>query len=219
MHIDPIEDWRRLTQHYGAMLDEELRNLAADFGDLTLTAQQALRDEMRKRGLGDPQSPAAAARTEDGHAALRWGPAPAASGERSPADQEDNGAADEYTWKTLLCECETGEQALQISEMLRRAGIESWVDARSSFLPDPTLASLNPQVLVAADEFDRAREIAAQPIPQEIVELSKIKPEDYEPPVCPGCGTADPVLEGVDPVNAWHCESCGREWSEAGETG
>ena len=48
MQADPILEWQRLSEHYRAMNDDELRQLAADFADLTDTAQQALRSEMQK---------------------------------------------------------------------------------------------------------------------------------------------------------------------------
>ena len=51
MQADPIAELRRLTEHYRELSDDELRNLAADFADLTETAQQALRTEMQSRGL------------------------------------------------------------------------------------------------------------------------------------------------------------------------
>ena len=69
--------------------------------------------------------------------------------------------------------------------------------------------------MVAADQLDEAREIAARPIPQEIIDLSKMEVPDFEPPMCPSCGAADPALEGVDPVNTWCCETCGRQWIES----
>ena len=69
--------------------------------------------------------------------------------------------------------------------------------------------------MVAADQLDQAREIAARPIPKEIVEQSKMQTPEFEPPVCPNCGAGDPVLESVDPVNSWRCEACGKEWSES----
>ena len=69
-------------------------------------------------------------------------------------------------------------------------------------------------MLVAADQLEQARAIAAQPIPQEIIEESKTEVPEFELPVCPKCGAADPVLEGVDPVNTWRCEACGYEWTE-----
>jgi transposase-like protein len=73
-----------------------------------------------------------------------------------------------------------------------------------------------PRVVVAADELEEARAIAARPIPQEIINQSRVKVEDYEPPVCPRCGAADPLLQGVDPFNQWLCESCRARWTEAG---
>src|ERR1039457_7389600 len=54
MQGNPAEEWQRLTEHYREISDEELRELAADFVDLTQTAQEVLRNEMRNRGLGDP---------------------------------------------------------------------------------------------------------------------------------------------------------------------
>ena len=56
MQADPIQEWQRLTEHYRQMGDQELRELAFDFSNLTDTAQQVLRSEMRCRGLGDPQA-------------------------------------------------------------------------------------------------------------------------------------------------------------------
>jgi hypothetical protein len=93
---------------------------------------------------------------------------------------------------------------------LSRAGIESWIER-----PGGDWMIGGPRVLVAADQLDEARRIAAQPIPQEIVELSKIDVPEFEPPSCPQCGAADPVLEGVDPFNTWRCEACGKQWTES----
>lgn len=210
MKIDPVEDWRRLTAHYAGLADSQLQELAADYADLTDTARTVLHDEMRRRGLPGPQAPVPTAARPAARASCE---SPGAAPDRNDEEFAD-GQPYEYTWKTPLCECESQEQAWQISEMLRRAGIETWIDSRRSFLPDPTLDLLNPQVLVAADELDRARQITKQPVPQEIVELSRMKPEDYVPPVCPACGAADPILEAVDPANIWRCESCGRQWSD-----
>lgn len=57
MFASPDKEWRRLTEHYAGMYDEELLNLARDSKDLTEMAQQVLRDEIKKRGLGDPTAP------------------------------------------------------------------------------------------------------------------------------------------------------------------
>jgi ribosomal protein L37AE/L43A len=132
-------------------------------------------------------------------------------------EQESNFPHD-YTWKTQLCECDGLEEAWQISEVLKQAGIESWIERpgsrRYSVVPDASMEG-DLQVLVAADQLDQARAIAARPIPQEIVEQSKMQAPEFEPPVCPVCGAGDPVLEDVDPFNTWKCEACGKEWTES----
>jgi hypothetical protein len=205
--VDLGEQRRQLTEAYQDKWDEELRTLAAEFSDLTEMAQQVLRDEMRKRGLGDPQAkqaptPVAAIKPE-----LRW-----QDGETHEEDASE--ASVEFTWKTPLCDCATREEAWQRGEMLRRAGIESWIEAPGSY--DFVVAG--PRVVVAADQLDEARAIIAQPVPQEIIDQSKDELAEtvpFESPVCPGCGTPDPVLVGVDPVNSWQCESCGREWTDS----
>ena len=211
-HSDTIADWRSLTQHYGEMSDEELYELDADIGDLTEMAQQVLRDEMKKRGLSElpaaKADPAAIAHL----VAPQWdieSDSPAAEGEGVESDQPR-----EFTWKVLLCECEDRERAWQIQEVLRQAGIESWIQGRGYRV----VSDLgNPKIQVAADQLEQAREIIARPIPQAIVEQSRMPEEEYEPPKCPKCGAEDPVLEGIDPVNSWLCESCGKQWTDSAE--
>jgi ribosomal protein S27AE len=215
MLIDPVVEWRRLSEHYRSLGDEELRELARDFADLTDTAQQALSAEMSSRKLGSPEKSAQA-----------WNAEPVARTQAesvAPHDEEEgaDGPLVDYTWKTLLCECDTGEQAWQISEMLRQAGIESWIDGPGQYSPHRDLDMTNPRVLVAADELDRARLIAARPVPKEIVEESQMTGPEFEMPMCPRCGASDPTLEEAEPVNRWKCESCGSEWTdpEPGEDG
>ncbi len=230
MQADPTLEWRRLTEHYREMDDDGLRELAADFADLTDTAQQALRSEMRSRGLGDARSPEptvttnapqlstpsvpAAGRVEPepgpeypGFYAGYFGRMPELVPD-APDGADDEGPHD-YTWKTVLCDCDTNEQAQELSAALQQAGIESWVQQSREF------GRRNPRVLVAADQLDQARAIAASPIPPEIVAESRAEVPEYVPPSCPSCGAPDPVLEGVDPVNSWTCEQCGRKWTDS----
>jgi hypothetical protein len=233
MQTDPFVEYQRLTENYSKMYDQELLNLAANTADLTEQARQVLSGEMRKRGLQTPQA-AGTARKLPGQlpdpmparASARFGvlarapePVPDTPNFQDESGDE-SGESDEpreYTWKTVLCECEDREEAWQICEMLRRAGIESWIDGpRGSYSPySGELDLRTPRVLVAADQIDQAREIAARPIPQEIVEQSKMQTPEFEPPVCPKCGAEDPVLENADPANAWKCEACEYEWTEA----
>jgi hypothetical protein len=212
MHEDTIADWQRLTQLYREMGDGELEALDADIGDLTEVAQQVLRDEMKKRGLNEPSVPRGAIEPLE-----RFAPIESDGDVDSPTDEDESEEGDlphEYTWKTQLCECEEREEAWQIREVLRQAGIESWIEGPGSRVWD---GMSNPRILVAADQFEQAREIASQPIPQAIVEQSKMQVPDYEPPVCPSCGADDPILEGADPVNSWRCERCGKQWTDPAE--
>jgi hypothetical protein len=202
---DTVADWQSLTQLYGEMSETELYELDAGAGDLTEMAQQVLRDEMKKRGLSRLGTAASGT-------AARW-----QSGAASPADEVGSELSEEpyeFTWKVFLCECEDQQQAWQIREFLRQAGIESWLEGHG-YRVVSDLA--NPRIQVAADQLEQAREIIARPIPQEIIDKSNTPDEEFVVPVCPKCGAEEPVLEGVDPVNAWLCESCGAEWTDAAE--
>jgi hypothetical protein len=220
MQKDPLVEWQRLTETYGKMYDAELLELAEDSGNLTETAQQVLSDEMRKRGLALARTAGAPRRSAD--PMLEWAAAaPGANPEApelvadTPGTDDEGDAAQEYTWKTLLCECETGEEALQLAAALRHSGIESWIEGRGgTYSPFAHVDQGFPKILVPADRLEEAREIAANPIPKEIVEQSHIEVPEFEAPVCPKCGAEDPVLEGVDPVNSWFCEACENEWTE-----
>jgi hypothetical protein len=209
MHEDTIADWQRLTQLYREMGDVELEELNASIGDLTEVAQQVLRDEMKKRGLNEPSVTRGAFEPR----------APLQEGFNADSLTEADGTEDgevphEYTWKTPLCDCEDREEAWQIREALRQAGIESWIEGQGSRVWD---GMGNPRILVAADQFEQALEIASQPIPQAIVEQSRMQVPDFELPVCPSCGADDPILENADPVNSWRCERCGKQWTESAE--
>ena len=227
MQIDPVQEWQRLTAEYRQKSPEELLELARDYADLTQPAQQALRSEMRSRGLGDPENPKSVA-------ALRLAPrepldaplalindrdpmeiASGAFGALAPQpvpDTPDTGdevdGPHEYTWKTPLCDCETNEEAQQLTGVLRQAGIDSWIQQAREF------GRRDARVLVAADQLDQARAIAAQTNPQEIVEEEKEEVPEFVEPKCPKCGSEDVVLEGVDPENTWRCEQCDEQWTE-----
>ncbi len=135
MQMDPVQEWQRLTAAYREKSPEELLELAHDFADLTETAQQALRSEMRSRGLGDPESARAPREAEvsepvtfgsqlPGFIKVQpTGGVPGFGGETpqlvpdSPELPDDGGPHD-YTWKTPLCECYTREEAAQLQEAL-----------------------------------------------------------------------------------------------------
>jgi len=235
MQADPQKEWQRLRDLYHEMGEIELEELAADLGSLTETAQQVLRDELKIRGLDKPQRgeqpPKASGLPEvqpwdqsplgeqDDARATGLGPLMGGHWQQESPRPEGNEAEEsgdqpfEYSWKTELCECDAREEAWQVHEVLRRAGVESWIESPRSYMDAGGF-----RVLVAADQLDHAQAIAERPIPQEIVELSHMEAPEYQPPVCPRCGAADPVLEAVEPCNAWKCEACGNEWTEAADS-
>jgi len=204
MQSNSIQEWQRLTSLYSEMGDVELRELTACIGDLTDVAHQVLREELKKRGFDT--SNAASRPAESDRRQIH---------ELSFVDESDdaNGWSDdaqEFTWKTFLCDCENSQQARQLTEVLRRIGIESWIEGQRF------VGGLNGlRVIVAADQLDLARLIAAQPIPQEIIDESNQETPEFELPRCPECGAGDPTLESVDAFNSWECESCGNKWTEA----
>jgi hypothetical protein len=225
MQIDPSSQLQRLAEHYRAMYDGELLALAEEADELTEVARQALASEMQSRGL---RTSSAESRTPDGpepiHAAAHddafdagaiagLGAVPLGSGASSNfaqiAGEDEAGASAEvdFTWKTVLNECETVEQARALQVALGKAGIESWLEARREY----------PRVLVAADQLEAARSVAAQPIPQEIVDELQQETPEFALPACPSCHAADPILEDVEPTNQWLCESCGHRWSDPAE--
>lgn len=131
----------------------------------------------------------------------------------SESESESDSPVD-YTWKTPLCDCDTLLQARELSEALKQAGIESWIEAPGTGSRYASFSLSSPRVLVPADQLDQARAIAAQPIPRQIVEDAQTVIPDYQPPSCPKCGASDPILEGVDPTNSWRCEQCGQTWTD-----
>jgi hypothetical protein len=210
---NPSQEWQRLTEHYRSLYDGELEQITGDFKDLTQTAQEVLRNEMRNRGLADPAAPPkrvvrpelpAALPVDPLHIAGDVDPEDYPGGQRETDPAEESDGEREYTWKTPLMDCDDREQALMLKEVLRRAGIESWVQSGLTA----------PRLLVAADQLDEALEIAGQPIPRDVVELISTETPEYVAPKCPQCGAEDPVLESAEPVNSWLCEACGKEWTE-----
>jgi hypothetical protein len=193
MQTDPVEEWRRLSALYSEMGDAEIQELVDQINDLTPTAQEALRDQVKKRGLSarDPRREFA----QRAQAAL---------------ENEESDAADrpyEYSWKVRVFEGDDLQRIRQLAEVLSRAGMERWVER------GPSGEYL---VLVAADQADEAKELLAQPIPQDIIDQlnEEATASEYELPTCPKCYAPDPILESVEPSNNWLCESCGHTWSD-----
>jgi hypothetical protein len=221
MQIDPVAERQRLTEFYLGKTDGELEELAEDFGNLTETAQQVLETELRSRHLSLPgRDPRQASTAEQASRDTRFASSADSDVFRSRADADSDGPIDgsgadldedvphEFTWKTPLCECDSEGQAWEIHKALWKAGIDSWVE-------QPGRDRVNRlRVVVAADQLDQALKIAAQPIPQDIIDEYDKEVPEFVPPTCPKCHAEDPVLESPDPSNNWLCEACDARWSD-----
>jgi hypothetical protein len=215
MQDDPVRYWQDLSDHYRQMSDGELLELSEKPEDLTEVARQVLRDEIRKRRLDEKPAQITAAKSANTPARVHLEPTSYRNA-FSAMEEEEGDEGHEYTWKVVLSECNSQEEAWQLAEMLRRAGIESWI---RRYNPFAQFDSNGPGVLVAADQLEEARAIAARPIPQDIIEESQIKLPEFVLPVCPQCGSKDgAMLESSDRVNSWSCEACGAEWNDEDES-
>ena len=180
MQDEPLRYWQDLTENYRQMSDGELLELAEKPQDLTDVAQQVLRDEMKKRALSE--SKLADAPITDQPAVVHWESRSYRYMEHETS--QDGEVPHDYTWKTVLCECETSDQAWQIGETLRLAGVESWITG-----PASRWDMIGPKVQVAADQLERAQAVLAGPIPPEVIEESQTEVPEFTAPVCPKCST------------------------------
>jgi hypothetical protein len=218
MPTDPVEEWRRLSTLYNEMGEIEIQELANQISDLTPVAQDVIRDEIKRRGIAAGPNGAPSDHPSD----LEAPAVPLSQGQNTRAGSDFDSSAEEalldYTWKVGLCRCESLDEAAARSEMLRRAGIDSWIQRSGSRFVVPWLefGVGEIQINVGADQIDQARTILDQPIPQEIIDQlnEEATAPEYELPTCPKCGAPDPILESVEPSNNWVCESCEHTWSD-----
>ena len=73
-----------------------------------------------------------------------------------------------------------------------------------------------PQLKVAPEDEQAAREILAQPLAADTRSEYDAEPniEVFAPPCCPKCESAEIVLEGLGDRNLWRCDDCGERWTD-----
>lgn len=216
MQSDPVEEWHRLSALYSEMGDIEIEELADQINNLTPTAQDVLRAELKKRGItAESNAPRLKTRHQADDAEVHWQQEQDTGADADPSDES---SSPNYTWKVALCRCESLDEAAARCEMLRRAGIDSWIQRPGVQFVVPWLEGGvgDFQINVGADQLDEALPILDEPIPREIIEQMREEAAaaEYELPTCPQCGSPDPILESVEPTNTWLCESCDHTWSD-----
>ena len=119
--------------------------------------------------------------------------------------------------RRFLCECETSQEAWQVGETLRRAGIQSWVTGLEMRDGMPAV----PGVQVAADQLEQAQAVLASPIPQEVIEESQKEDAGIRAPRVSDAARGQRSIAGKrgSGENTWLCETCGAEWSDPEDGG
>jgi hypothetical protein len=181
--MSETQQYADLVQTYAGFGDEELKNLALTFSDLTEPAQRALKDEFARRNLAMP-SPSV----------------PQAQNDASALQRFAAGATEESTFEFTDL-----EEAYIAQSVLRSAGIESVV-------PTSEIGAVDtPRLIVAPADARTAQLLLSRATDT----ASDEEAAGFVEPVCPKCGTPDPLLESVEPTNQWRCEACNNLWSDS----
>jgi len=206
--VDPTTEWRRLSEHYRRMSDNELLVLARQNSELTEAAQQALADEVCQRGLKlQPEK---------------------LSAPPNPEPQPDSPYAQDREL-IEICTVWSFPDALQLQMLLDRAGIPFFmgpekargVDAvTSNFVNGVSVRVMRiglPWTHQALQNYAPANE----PGPKQEIGLCELSVR------CPKCHSTEVIFDRLltDPAAAtgesptqyeWTCDSCGNQWKDDG---
>lgn len=218
--IDPAHEFSRLAGLYSQMPDEQLQQVAEDFADLTAIAQDALRTEFAKRHLALPEPPKPPASTAVKEQLVAERPAVTVAINPPPPGAE--GLVEIARFRDVPV-------ATMMKGALESAGIQC-------FLADDQMINTNwfysnalggVKLLVSPADFDAAKEVLEQPIPERI---EFAEGEEYEQPRCPKCGSLNVSFQNIDEATAfgsawmgiplpytldrWECKDCEATWKE-----
>lgn len=215
--LDPTSEWRRLTESYGRMCDDELLDLTRQKSELTDVAQEALANEICQRKLKPPP--------EEVSAPARVAPVPPPqpdSSDSPSAYDEDRKLVDIRTVWSLA-------DALQLQQLLDQAGIPFFMGPEKASGVDSVTSNFANGVDV---------QIMSVGVPWAQVALQNYAPvnepapyheeENVEHPVsCPKCHSTEVVFDSLvgaqphsenDPAQQfeWTCDACGYRWTDDG---
>ena len=195
---DSQNEPKRLADLYAGMSNGELEKIAADLPSLTEAAQRALEDEIRRRGIEQPQPD-------------------------SPAGVDEIDFQKLITIRKLR----DLPEALLAKGSLDSAGIESFLADDNMVRMDWFISNLlgGVKLQVRPEDVDAADEILNQPIPDGF-DVEGVG--DYQQPRCPKCESLDISFEELNKLIAygglfvnvplpvhrkgWTCHSCGQRW-------
>ena len=190
--IGDAAQYQELVTLYGSYGDDELVELARGIGDLTETAQEALKGELTRRGLK-----------------IASAGEPAEARVLTDEDLQDMRTYAELAPAECIFDFEDERSASAAYYTLTGAGIEAVVVS-----PGATkLDNRGPRVVVTPEDAERAAKILSQS-PEELKAVTEAASAEFALPRCPACGGEETLLESVDPVNEWRCDDCGHTWLE-----
>ena len=212
--LDPAGEWLRLSEHYRQLSNDELVGMARQTSKLTDVAQQALAQEIAKRGLNLPPEESAAPRSPE--------PQPDSVEDGESPYAEDRELVDIRTVWSLA-------DALKLQHLLDTAGIPFYMGPEKATGVDPVTSNfangLNVQIMQVGVPW--ARQALQQYFPADEPPEEKADESDDLAIHCPRCHSMEVVFEDLDrgPDDAdgkpsskfkWTCDSCGHEWEDDG---
>jgi len=225
-------EYLRLSERYRQMTDEELLLLVPQSSELTPSAQQALANEVRSRGLKleiedeKPSAPQPFKRP----AFTEHGPTELNADGSDPLDSDSSD--DEYDEDRKLVELRTvwsARDALKVQEILDGAGIPFFMGPEKATSVDRVTSNfvngISVQVMQVGLPWARDAMQHCQPeddpAPQKDEEAGGLVVR------CPKCqseevvfegGTSTLIVAGDDPSQKyrWSCDSCGHQWEDDG---
>jgi DNA-directed RNA polymerase subunit M/transcription elongation factor TFIIS len=212
--LDPAEEWRRLSEHYQQMSDDELVGLARQTSELTDGAQQALTQEIANRRLKIPPEESPAPPSPE--------PEPDSAEEGESPYAEDRELVD-------ICTVWSLSDALKLQNLLDTAGIPFYMGPEKATSVEAVTSNfangLDVQIMQVGVPF--ARQVLQQYFPADEPPEEKADESDNLAIHCPKCHSTEVVFEDLEQGREnsegkpsskfkWTCDSCGHEWEDDG---
>jgi hypothetical protein len=199
--LDPVEEARRLQEHYARLSDDELQAVAEEGADLTDVAKQFLKSEILGRGL---------------HIQLRSAPptteADPATNDFDPSDLD----------LVVVNQVWDLPEARQVKSILDDARIPSFLGPDNVDNLDMFKGEFDGGVDVKARYVDSQR--ALQAISRSMPPEPSVE-TDYVPR-CSKCHSSEIVFQSLDSDSTanfapnssfnWSCDACGHQWKDDG---
>jgi hypothetical protein len=234
--IDQAEEYRRLEALYAEMSDQEIGAMSSQVDDLTEIAQQVLRAEISKRGLGSRSLDSAEDPVEAARRALR-----AEISEQGMEEHRQDAAhvSDPFLRDPFpsgldpagfdmvdVWDASEASEAREVMNFLESEGFKAYLGPENVESVDDYRGSYEEGVKIKVMRFQAKfanvslRRFAACEPEQEAAE------DDDLAACCPKCNSRDIVFQSIDVEPGkepgpdakynWTCDACGHQWTDDG---